>query len=250
MILTSQFRIRGKAQAAIAGKKAMARGDRRQQIMRAVEKLFKRRRFHEVTLDDVTREANIGKGTIYRYFRDKDDLIVQTVLSGYDEMCELIRGKAVKGSPFATQLRSLCSEISRFYENRRPLIHLMQSEEGRLFGHGGRARELWHRQRAKLVSAMAEVMDKGKQEGAVRTDIPSEVMAGFLLGMLRTRARELAEVSAADHGVEVVVELFCHGAEPTEGAGRVRPVRQVRQVWQSKSQRRVGPHKSASKTAC
>ena len=42
--------------------------------MRAAEKLFTSRRYHEISLDAVVQEARVGKGTIYRYFQSKDDL--------------------------------------------------------------------------------------------------------------------------------------------------------------------------------
>ena len=40
----------------------MIEQDKRQRIMQAAEKLFSSRRFHEITTDDVAREAKVGKG--------------------------------------------------------------------------------------------------------------------------------------------------------------------------------------------
>ncbi|MCD6496685.1 MAG: TetR/AcrR family transcriptional regulator [Deltaproteobacteria bacterium] len=50
----------------------MKQRDKKQEIMNAVEHLFRNRRFHEVTLDEVAKEAQVGKGTIYRFFSDND----------------------------------------------------------------------------------------------------------------------------------------------------------------------------------
>ena len=43
----------------------MAGKDKRAQILDAAEKLFKNKRYHEMTLDLVAKEAKVGKGTIY-----------------------------------------------------------------------------------------------------------------------------------------------------------------------------------------
>ncbi len=64
--------------------------DKRQQIMLAAERLFLGRPFHEVTTDQVAHEAHVGKGTIYRYFKSKDDLFFETAHRGFDELCELL----------------------------------------------------------------------------------------------------------------------------------------------------------------
>ncbi|RPI59812.1 MAG: TetR/AcrR family transcriptional regulator, partial [Planctomycetaceae bacterium] len=67
--------------------------DKRLQIMQAAEKLFTSRRFHEVTTDDIAKSAHVGKGTIYNYFKDKDDMFFQMATNGFDELCDLLQAK-------------------------------------------------------------------------------------------------------------------------------------------------------------
>jgi len=52
-----------------------------------VEKLFTSRRFHKITVDDVAQAAQVGKGTIYRYFQNKDDLFSQTAPALFSGAC-------------------------------------------------------------------------------------------------------------------------------------------------------------------
>ena len=63
-------------------------GDKRQEIMGAAASLFANRRYHELTLDKVAKKAKVGKGTIYLYFKDKDDLFRQTAKWGFEQFCE------------------------------------------------------------------------------------------------------------------------------------------------------------------
>ena len=39
----------------------------------------------------VKSEAKVGKGTIYLYFENKDDLFFQTATWGFEELCELLK---------------------------------------------------------------------------------------------------------------------------------------------------------------
>jgi len=39
--------------------------DKKQRIMQAAEQLFRNRRFHEITLDEIAREPDVGKGTVF-----------------------------------------------------------------------------------------------------------------------------------------------------------------------------------------
>ena len=57
----------------------MAKDNKREKILNALEQLLPGKRFHEITLDEVARAAQVGKGTIYLYFKDKDALFAEMV---------------------------------------------------------------------------------------------------------------------------------------------------------------------------
>ena len=190
----------------------MARRDKRQDIMRAAEKLFTTRRFHEITTGEVAEAAQVGKGTIYRYFQDKEDLFFQTAMSGFDELCDLVRRKVPSGASFREQLLEVCERVGMFFARRKQLFRLMQAEDFRMALVVGSIHDRWLGHRKQLVAAVADVIRKGVAEKVIRGDLPPEVLANFLLGMLRTRARDLADAPEAVRRYEVVLDLFYHGA--------------------------------------
>jgi TetR/AcrR family fatty acid metabolism transcriptional regulator len=187
----------------------MARRDRRTEIMQAAEKLFSTRRFHEVTLDDVICQARVGKGTVYRYFRDKEDLFFETAMSGFDELCELLLDAVPDNGPFERQLLEACRQITAFFGRRRAMFRMMHSEESRPLWRKAGFRGRWRERRQKIDAAVSQIIARGVDEGAVRPDVEPAVLARFLVGMLRTRSRDADEV-----GEEFVVALFLHGAGP------------------------------------
>lgn len=203
----------------------MRRTDRKESIMRAAEQLFAERRFHEVTLEEVARVARVGKGTLYLHFKDKDDLFFQVALAGFDEMCAVLDRDVSRADSFADALACACRQIVSFFERRRSLFRMMQSEEDRARWCHGAIRERWMCRRGRLVGAVARILDHGVREGAVRGDLPTDVLALFLLGLLRTRARDM-EPSVAP-APEAVADLFLRGAAATatDAAGAKRPAR-------------------------
>lgn len=194
----------------------MVRPSKREQIMQAAERLFTSRRFHEITLDDIVREAHVGKGTVYTHFADKDDLFFQVATSGSDELCALLRQRVTGDAPFADQLVQACRAVSAFFSSRRQLFRMIQAEDARMSLCRGDAHERWMEKRRRLVEAMGAILHTGQVEGKVRGDLPAEILAGFLLGMLRTRARELHDDKIAV-GEGLLVDLFLNGA------GRLEP---------------------------
>lgn len=190
----------------------MEQQDKRQMIMQAAEKLFTTRRFHEITLEEVACEAKVGKGTIYRYFQDKDDLFFQTAHWGMDELCELIRSKVPATDCFSSQLVDVCRLTTDFFERRRESFRMMQAQEDHVGLSTGPLYDRWLEHRKALVAAVAAVVQKGMDEGVLRPDVPADVQANFLMGMLRTRTRDLREAEAKYRSHQMVVEMFLHGA--------------------------------------
>ncbi len=190
----------------------MPRKDKRRQIMQAAEKLFATRRFHEITLDEVARIAQVGKGTIYLYFKDKDDLFFQTALAGYDDLCDVLEQRVPCDAPFEEQLLIACREISKFFQRRQQVYRMIQVEDARIPWCKGNIREAWKEKRQRVVAALSAIMRRGVDEGKVRMDIPAEAMANVLMGMLRMQAIYLVDHPGSERHIDFLVDLFYRGA--------------------------------------
>jgi len=189
----------------------MAHNDKQKQIMRVVEKLATNRRFHEITLDEVAEAAGVGKGTIYRYFVDKDDLFFQVATSGFEELCELLKRTAPCDTSFTEELLNACKQITMFFAARRQLLQIMQTEANLAFWRKGKNQQRWLDKRKMLVNALADIFCDGIAEGMVRTDISAEVMATFLLGLLRTLTRDLQDIPENMKNCKLLVDMFLNG---------------------------------------
>jgi len=191
----------------------MARNSRKKEIMQAVEKLATKRRLYEITLDDVVKEAKIGKGTIYHYFRNKEDLFFEVSTSGFDELCELLKQEAHNNAPFTIKLYDMCSHITQFFVNRQQLLQIMQTHAVRTYRSKSSFRERWLSKRRELVNTVSDIFSEGVAKGVIRYDLSTDFLATSLLGMLRAHARDSDIFSSnSKQNSEVFVDLFLNGA--------------------------------------
>lgn len=188
------------------------RNGKKGQIMLAAERLFTSQRFHEIRLDDVAREAKVGKGTIYLYFPGKDELFFQTATNGLDELCTLLQDRP-EHSCFTEEITWACGKISEFFETRKQLFRMMDDEDSRLCLSRGNMGQRWQGKRKPLVAAVSAIIQRGISDNRIRADINPEILAEFLLGILRTWARDLDFKLDADSAKKLIVELFCNGAK-------------------------------------
>ena len=180
--------------------------------MEAAVRLFRARQFHEMTLDEVANEADVGKGTIYLYFSDKNDLFFQTAVSGFDEMCERLKAGATEGACFRDRLVEVCQTVSDFFRERRPLFRMILSEGERVLSRGATLRQRWLEHRKQMTAIVTEIVAKGVESGDVRADVPAEILTEYLFGMLRTRSWELEHQPESLRTPASVVDLFINGA--------------------------------------
>lgn len=188
--------------------------DKRVRIMQAAEKLFTTRQFHEITLDEVAKQADVGKGTIYQYFADKEDLFFQTAVSGYDELCAVIGACSFEGVSYRRGLVQSVEKISNYFWRRRALFRMIRAEGEKAMGRGGGLLERWGEHRKLLTRAVAAILERGIAAGEIDTVVPPEIMAEFLLGMLRTRILDLAQADPAWQSHDVLIDLFLNGVAP------------------------------------
>ncbi len=189
--------------------------EKRRTIIVAAEALFSRCRFHEITMEAVAREAGVGKGTLYRYFADKEALYFEVALAGHEALCQRVEAEASRAGCFREKLTRVSAALAVFFRRRHRAWSLMQVEERRQLMGQGRLREAWCQRQARLRQALVGVFEDGLAAGEVRSDVPLAFLAGALLGLLRGQAREESGEDGGGAGAaSLVVDLFLNGARP------------------------------------
>jgi AcrR family transcriptional regulator len=79
--------------------------------VRAAEHQFAEKRFDEVLMEDVAAEASVGKGTLYRYFEDKESLYFAVVMEGFDALIERLRSGDVPADPVERLQQTVASIV-------------------------------------------------------------------------------------------------------------------------------------------
>ncbi|MGA8178719.1 MAG: TetR/AcrR family transcriptional regulator [Desulfobacterales bacterium] len=64
----------------IKERKEREKGRRRQQIMVAAKRVFSQKSFNKATMEDIAKEAELSPGTIYLYFKNKEELFASLSL--------------------------------------------------------------------------------------------------------------------------------------------------------------------------
>jgi len=177
-------------------------------ILDAAGKLFGRQRFHEVRMEDIATEADVGKGTIYRYFKDKEDLFTALLQRSSEQLLNQLRQALGQATRPRARLEAIVGAVIAFFDEHPHLSDLIQRSEV-LAGRDGVMP--WQRTRNELVHLIRGVFAEANVLGEFVIH-DEESMSLMLLGGLRGIIRFGSRPRAADLAQRLAT-IFLEGAD-------------------------------------
>ena len=155
--------------------------DKPQQIIEAAVRVFARKGYYNSRVSDIAREAGIAAGTIYLYFRTKDDILVTLFR---DKMAQFVGSlrKAIADEPDAVaKLSRLIRLHFEMLEEDPQLAEVVQVElrQGQKFFRGASSHEI-----ASYFALITSVLEEGVAEGRFRAGLPVKVATKAVFGAM------------------------------------------------------------------
>jgi len=188
------------------GRPREARADRA--IVSAALELMAERGLHALRMDDVAERAGVGKATIYRRYRSKDELVTDAVGALVSDEIEVPDTGSTR-----TDLLALMCDAVKLYTGS-VAAKLMPT----IVDEMSRSPELAAVARDRFLSgrraALRTVFDRGVRRGDLRPDLDMELALDVLGGPLFYRLL-ITGGPIDQHLAESVVELLLRGFAPT-----------------------------------
>jgi TetR/AcrR family fatty acid metabolism transcriptional regulator len=180
------------------------------QILEAAVKVFARQGFHQSTVAQIAKEAGVADGTIYLYFKNKDDILVQFFSFRAKQVFESFR-EAVNGAQTSTEkLRNLVHRhLAEFQRDKDgAVVYQVETHQN------SRLAEAQIKEMSKMYrDLISEIIEQGQQEGTIRRDLYVGLVKRFIIGavdeVINTWLHSNGEydlVSMADPLVELVMK--------------------------------------------
>jgi TetR/AcrR family fatty acid metabolism transcriptional regulator len=156
--------------------------DKRERILQAARTVFAKRGFYTAKVSEVAREAGVADGTIYLYFKNKDDLLIQLFEDRMDFLIQRLNEELVKhgGTVVARirrlillhlQIASIAPELAEFIT-----VELRQSSKF--------VREYDNPKFSEYLKVLRDLVEEGQRDGSIRQDLDSRLVVRTLFGAL------------------------------------------------------------------
>jgi TetR/AcrR family fatty acid metabolism transcriptional regulator len=142
-------------------------------------KVFARQGFFQSTVSQIAKEAAVADGTIYLYFKNKDDILVQFFSYKTKLVFERFREKVDQADNALDKLRNLIRLHLAEFQNNRDMAIVYQVETHQ----NSRLAEDQIREMAKMYyEIIAEIVEQGQIEGTIRKDLYMGLVKRLIIG--------------------------------------------------------------------
>lgn len=187
------------------------RAEKRSAVLRAAVRMFNEQGFHQTSLDDVAARLGISKPTIYHYLGNKDQVLLECVVIGLEQLLAAACDARERSGSGADRLKHFLRCYARIIMDDFGRCIIRTAEEMLTTESRQRFRAL----KREINDAMLELIEEGASDGSVAA--PNPKLLGFALaGALNWPARwhDPGGAASPEALAAELVELLADGFAP------------------------------------
>jgi AcrR family transcriptional regulator len=145
-------------------RKEREKAARREAILEAAKTVFAEKGLLAATIDEIAERAELGKGTIYLYFKSKEAMYIPLVDEGLARLAHRFSQVIDPSGPADDNLRRLCDAYYRFYRDEPhyfKLLFFCSHPDVRTKAGGDSGEE----QARECLQGVAAIVQKGINDG-------------------------------------------------------------------------------------
>jgi TetR/AcrR family transcriptional regulator, fatty acid metabolism regulator protein len=193
-------------------------GDKRERILNAAVRVLAKKGFHSTRISEVAKAAGVADGTIYLYFKSKDELLVSLFEDRVERLLAFLEADLPRSGTASDKLRRIIELQLGLLEGERDLAEVLT---------------VILRQSTKLMKkyaapkfnayldSIARVVADGQATGELRGDVSPHLVAramfGALDGIAMTWALGKADRGGLSRASGQLAQIVLRGLAPLEG---------------------------------
>lgn len=150
-------------------------------ILNAAKHVFAMEGFYNSKVSEIAREAHVADGTIYLYFKNKDDILISLFEEELNRIIINVKSKIEHIEDPREKIIVFCDNHLNMVESDRALAEVIQVE---LRQSNKFMREYKNKHFLAYLNIIADIVAQGQEQGIFRTDVRPDICARMIFGSL------------------------------------------------------------------
>jgi TetR/AcrR family fatty acid metabolism transcriptional regulator len=152
-----------------------------ERILQAAVRVFAKKGFYNAKVSEIAREAKVADGTVYLYFKSKDDILIHIFEEEMEKIIRTMRSKLSEVEDPMEKLRVFVNTHLGLVESNPDMAELIQVE---LRQSNKFMKHYENRKFHEYLDILADIVAQGQREGAIRSGISPSVAKRVIFGAL------------------------------------------------------------------
>lgn len=160
------------------------------ELLEAARRLFAEKGFHATTVEDIAAAAGVAKGTVYLYYKSKQDVYWAALERGITDLQDQIKTRLEAEETPENKVRAFIAIKIRYFELNRDFFRIYFSELGSGLSHPAQLPsqfEQMYLQQARILEAALQQGIEDKTIREIRTDTAAVAISDLIRGIIVQR---------------------------------------------------------------
>ncbi|MFO8049706.1 MAG: TetR/AcrR family transcriptional regulator [Desulfosudaceae bacterium] len=184
--------------------------DKYKRILEAAIAVFAEQGFFNSTISRIAQAAGVADGTIYLYFKNKNDILLHFFNYKSRDVFDTFRAEVDQADDAESKLRNLIGAHLREFQKDKNMAVVFQAEARQI-----RYFEVYIKDITNMYfDLVGEIVIQGQQEGTFKKDMDISLVKRFILGAVDEVINTWLHAGEPDDlegKAAALVELFIHG---------------------------------------
>ena len=155
--------------------------DKRERILKAATHVFAQHGFYNSTISEIAKKAAVADGTIYLYFKNKDDLLISLFEAEMANIIHKMKEEIAREEGFENKIRKFIQVHLDLIAENKELAEVLQIElrQSHKF-----MKEYMGTKLNDYLNIISSIINQGQKEGEVRAEIIPGIAKRILFGAL------------------------------------------------------------------
>ncbi|MBM4277849.1 MAG: TetR/AcrR family transcriptional regulator [Deltaproteobacteria bacterium] len=152
----------------------------RREILQAAERVFAAKGFFYTTMNEIAQVAEFGTGTLYNFFKSKEDLYFTLIDEKTDEINRLVKAELSQKTSAIERIKKILVLQLEFIERNRDFFRIYTSEGSRFeWAIKDDCGKKIHDKMVDYIQLLAKTFEQGMKEGELKRMNPLDLAHAF-----------------------------------------------------------------------
>jgi len=195
-----------------------SREEKKELIYNSAIKVLSQKGFHEATVHDIAKEAGLASGTIYLYFKNKEDILISLFNKKWNDFFIDLNSATEKYANLIQKMEARLNYIVNYFKENSDLVNIMFIESYHFLFLEPEILEMFYKEWDYISSTFGQILEEGRKEKIFSYEGSSVSVAKVIFGVVESFLKQnlIHNGKFPEDDINTIIKFVLNGLKAKE----------------------------------